>query len=114
MSKARNLEVAFPCLRFHGSDMNFLSSCTNRCFFFTAERLGEKYTENLEDIQDPLLESLTVLELNCGLARNCCKHARTALTRLFGHFFPTKTAPDKVEPLLKAFSGKEDPIRGYR
>ena len=83
-------------------------------FFLAAERLGEKYTENLENIQDPLLESVTVLELNCGLARNCCKHARTALTRLFGHFFPTATAPDKVEPLVKAFSGKEDPIHGYR
>ena len=37
-------------------------------FCAAAERLGEKYTGNLEDVQDPLLESLTVLELNCGLA----------------------------------------------
>ena len=33
-----------------------------------ADKLGEKYTKNLEDIQDPLLESWTILELNCGLA----------------------------------------------
>ena len=32
-----------------------------------ADKLGEKYTKNLEDIQDPLLEAWTILELNCGL-----------------------------------------------
>ena len=37
-------------------------------FRIAADRIGEKYTQNLEDIQDPLLESWTVLELNCGLA----------------------------------------------
>ena len=69
----------------------------------TAEKLGEKYTENLEDVQDPLIESLTVLELNCGLARTCLKHSRTAFNRLFRHFFPTATLPDKFEPLVKTF-----------
>ena len=65
-------------------------------------------------MQDPLLESLTVLELICGLARTCLKHSRTAFNRLFRHFFPTATLPDKFEPLVKAFSGKDDPIDGYR
>ena len=65
-------------------------------------------------MQDPLLESLTVLELNCGLARTCLKRSRTAFDRLFRHFFPTATLPDKFEPLMKAFSGKEDPINGSR
>ena len=54
-----------------------------------------------------------VLELNCGLAWTCLKHSRTAFDRLFRHFFPTATLPDKFEPLVKAFSGKEDPIDGY-
>ena len=79
-----------------------------------ADKLGEKYTKNLEDIQDPLLESWTVLELNCGLARTCLKHSRTTFNRLFRHFFPMAILPDKFEPLVKAFSGKEDPINGYR
>ena len=79
-----------------------------------ADRIGEKYTKNLEEIQDPLLESWTVLELNCGLARTCLKHSRTAFERLFRHFFPTATLSDKFEPLVKAFSGKDDPINGYR
>ena len=48
------------------------------------------------------------------LARNCLKQSRTAFERLFRHFFPTATVPDKFEPLVKAFSGKEDPISGYR
>ena len=70
--------------------------------------------KNLEDVQDPLIESLTVLELNCGLARTCLKHSRTAFDCLFRHFFPMATLPDKFEPLVQAFSGKEDPIGGYR
>ena len=79
-----------------------------------ADRLGERYTKNLEDIQDPLFESWAVLELNCVLARNCLKHSRSALERLFCHFFPMATIPEKFEPLVKAFSGKDDPITGYR
>ena len=79
-----------------------------------ADKLGEKYTKNLEDIQDPLLESWTILELNCGLLRTCLKHSRTTFNRLFRHFFPVATLPDKFEPLVKAFSGKEDSIANYR
>ena len=55
-----------------------------------------------------------MLELNCSLARTCLKHSRIAFNRLFRHFFPTGTLPDKFEPLVKAFLGKEDPTHGYR
>ena len=48
------------------------------------------------------------------MARTCLKHSRTAFNRLFRHFFPTATLPDKFEPLVKSFSGKEDPIDKYR
>ena len=48
------------------------------------------------------------------LARNCLKQSRTAFERLHRHFFPTATIPDKFEPLVKPFSGKEDPINVYR
>ena len=97
-----------------GADILFFIWVTLIILCTAADRIGEKYTKNLEEIQDPLLESWTVLELNCGLARTCLKHSRTAFERLFRHFFPTATLPDKFEPLVKAFSGKDDPINGYR
>jgi hypothetical protein len=42
------------------------------------------------------------------------KRSRIAFDRLFRHFFPTATLPDKFDPLVIAFSGKDDPIDGYR
>ncbi|KAM0869630.1 hypothetical protein ACQ4PT_040555 [Festuca glaucescens] len=75
-----------------------------------AKRIGEMYTRNQEQEEDELLDSLTTLEMNCTLARDCLKEARAAFERLFPHFFPKDAVPDKFEPLAKCFTGKDDPV----
>ena len=72
------------------------------------------YTKNQEQEEDELLDSLTTLEMNYTLARNCLKVGRAAFERLFPHFFPKDLVPDKFEPLAKCFTGKDDPVLAHR
>jgi hypothetical protein len=72
------------------------------------------YTNNQEQEEDTLLDSLAILEINCQLARVCLKQARIAFERLFQRFFPKEVVPDKFEPLARCFSGKDDPALAYR
>ena len=72
------------------------------------------YTKNQEQEEDELLDSLTTLEMNCVLARDCLKEGRAAFERLFQRFFPKDPVPDKFEPLAKCFTGKDDPVLAYR
>ena len=60
--------------------------------------------------EDRLLDTLTVLELNCSLSRECLKSARTAFERLF----PKTDLPERFDQLAKHFNGKDDPALAHR
>nr|XP_051220047.1 uncharacterized protein LOC127337155 isoform X2 [Lolium perenne] len=79
-----------------------------------SKRIGEMYTKNQEQEEDDLLDSLSVLEMNCSLARDCLKESRVAFERFFPHFFPKVVMPDKFEPLAKSFIGKDDLVLAHR
>ena len=79
-----------------------------------AEKLREKYSVSEDQKEDPLLDSLTVLEMNCALARKGLAYARRAFNRLFKHFFPSIEAPETFEPLAKVFTADADPVLNYR
>jgi hypothetical protein len=85
-----------------------------KCISSSAEKIGEHYTRNQELDEDRLLDTLTVLELNCGLARDCLKLARTALERIFPHFFPKAVLPSKFDQLARYFHGQPDPALAHR
>jgi hypothetical protein len=72
------------------------------------------YTQNQGTDQDALLDALSVLEINCSLARDCLKYGRAALERIFPHLFPKAVIPEKFEPLAKSFLEKEDPVLAHR
>ncbi|KAM0837699.1 hypothetical protein ACQ4PT_061459 [Festuca glaucescens] len=78
------------------------------------EKIGEHYTRNQDLDEDRLLDTLTVLELNCSLARECLKSARTTFERLFPHFFPKTDLPERFDQLAKHFNGKDDPALAHR
>ncbi|KAM0839812.1 hypothetical protein ACQ4PT_060052 [Festuca glaucescens] len=77
------------------------------------KKIGEMYTRNQDLEEDALLDTLSVLEMNCTLARDCLKVGRTALERIFPHFFPKDALPDRFEPLAKSFTGKGDPVLAH-
>jgi hypothetical protein len=64
--------------------------------------------------EDALLDTLSILEMNCTLAHDCLKVAQIALERIFPHFFPKATLPDKFELLAKKFTAKADPALAHR
>ncbi|KAK1692106.1 hypothetical protein QYE76_008803 [Lolium multiflorum] len=78
------------------------------------KKIGEMYTQNQGTDEDALLDALSVLEMNCSLARDCLKYGRAALERIFPHFFPKAVIPEKFEPLAKSFLEKEDPVLAHR
>ena len=63
---------------------------------------------------DPLLDSLTILEVNSVRVRNVLVHARRAFKRLFGHFFPRQKEPEDLLALADVFNAAEDPALNYR
>ena len=81
-----------------------------------AEKLGSGYTANQDQDEDPLLDAMSILEINAGLACHGLSVAREAFTRMFKHFFPgpDKTPPETFETLGKVFLAKEDPALGFR
>ena len=72
------------------------------------------YTRNQDSEEDALLDTLSVLEMNCTLARDCLKAARIAFERMFPHFFPKTELPDRFELLAKSFTDKGDPVLAHR
>ena len=92
-------------------------TCLVFCIIFflllAAEKLGEKFTLNEDQEEDPLLDSVSILEMNCRLARNGLAYARRSFNRLFKHFFPKSEAPEKFEALAKVFTAAEDPALSY-
>ncbi|KAK1602383.1 hypothetical protein QYE76_018147 [Lolium multiflorum] len=80
----------------------------------SSRKVGEMYTRNQDLEEDPLLDTLTVLEMNCTLARDCLKAARIAFERMFPHFIPKTNLPEKFYLLPKHFNGKDDPALAHR
>jgi hypothetical protein len=72
------------------------------------------YTINQDLEEDALLDTLTILEMNCSLARDCLKAGRSALERIFPHFFPRSEPPEKFELLAKRFTEQGDPALVHR
>jgi hypothetical protein len=68
------------------------------------------YTRNQDLEEDSLLDTLSILEMNWTLARDCLKAGRIALECIFPHFFPKAALPDKFELLAKSFTRKSDPL----
>jgi hypothetical protein len=64
--------------------------------------------------EDHLLDTLTILELNYSLARECLTSARTAFGRIFPHFFPKTTQHERFDQFVKPFLGKDDPALAHR
>jgi hypothetical protein len=62
---------------------------------FSAERIGEMYTRNHDLDEEGLLDTLTILEMNCSLARDCLKEERIAFEHVFLHFFPKADLPER-------------------
>ncbi|KAM0854695.1 hypothetical protein ACQ4PT_050284 [Festuca glaucescens] len=81
---------------------------------FSTEKIGEMYTRNQDSEEDALQDTLSVLEMNCTLARDCLKAARIAFECMFPHFFPKADLPDKFELLAKSFTDKGDPVLAHR
>ncbi|KAM0930516.1 hypothetical protein ACQ4PT_000917 [Festuca glaucescens] len=81
---------------------------------FSAEKIGEMYTRNQDTEEDALLDTLSVLEMNCTLARDCLTAARISFERMFPHFFPKAELPDRFELLAKSFTDKGDPVLAHR
>ncbi|KAK1681067.1 hypothetical protein QYE76_041915 [Lolium multiflorum] len=67
-----------------------------------------------EGVEDRLLDTLSILELNGDLARTNISNARTAFKRIFPHFFPKETQPEIFSELVQRFLGKEDPALAHR
>jgi hypothetical protein len=85
-----------------------------KCFLSSAEKIGEHYTRNQELDEDRLLDTLTVLELNCNLARECLSSVRNAFRRIFAHFFPKIVHLEIFDQLGKPFLAKDDPALVHR
>jgi hypothetical protein len=72
------------------------------------------YSRNQDLDEDRLLDTLTVQELNCSLARDFLKSARTTFERIFPHFLPKTDLPERFNQLTKHFNGKNDPAFAHR
>jgi hypothetical protein len=84
------------------------------CFSSSEEKIGEHYTRNQELDEVRLLDTLTVLELNYGLVHDFLKASRTALERIFLHFFPKTKLPSRFDQLARHFNGQDDPSLAHR
>ncbi|KAM0893482.1 hypothetical protein ACQ4PT_025098 [Festuca glaucescens] len=81
---------------------------------FSTGKMGEHYTLNQESDEYRVMDTLTILELNCDLARECLTSARNALRRIFPHFFPKIMQPEIFAQLAQQFLAKDDPASAYR
>jgi hypothetical protein len=62
--------------------------------------------------EDPLLDSLEVLEANCAMVWDLLTHTRKAFSQLFEILFPKKKKemPKKLAELVGVFNAPEDPM----
>ncbi|KAK1613590.1 hypothetical protein QYE76_019107 [Lolium multiflorum] len=78
-----------------------------------ARKMGADFTLH-EAEEDPLLDTLSILELQGDLACTNISDARAAFMRLFPHFFPKQTQPQIFSELVRRFLPKEDLAFAYR
>jgi hypothetical protein len=64
--------------------------------------------------QDVLLDSLTILEANSVRVHNVLVRVRRFFSKFFGHFFPKKEAPEDLLDLVSSFNDTPDPVFSYR
>ncbi|KAM0826333.1 hypothetical protein ACQ4PT_068949 [Festuca glaucescens] len=76
-------------------------------------KMSEQYHLS-QELDDRLLDTLDILELNCDLARKCITSARNTLKRVFTHFFPKETQPETFSQLAHHFLAKDDLALAYR
>jgi hypothetical protein len=76
--------------------------------------MGDHYTKNQELDEDRVMDALTVLELNCNLARECLSSTRDAFKRILPHFFPKIEQPEVFSQLVHLFLAKDDPALAHR
>jgi hypothetical protein len=108
-----------------GSKFDALSFCPTKIIFVdmlslaylysrdAAEQLGEVWKLWLESAEDPLLDSVGVLESNWRLARDVLQQTRHVLTRMFVRLFLRKRdelPTGNLKKLVEAFDTVEDPI----
>ncbi|KAM0871310.1 hypothetical protein ACQ4PT_039477 [Festuca glaucescens] len=79
---------------------------------FSTGKMGDQYNLR-QELDDRLLDTLDILELNCDLACKCITFARNALKRVFPHFFPKETQPEIFSQLAHHFLAKDDPALAY-
>jgi hypothetical protein len=72
---------------------------------FAAEKIGTAYQMPVDQRQDVLLDSLTILEANSVRVHNVLVRARRVFSKFFGHFFPKKEAPEDLLDLIQRHSG---------
>jgi hypothetical protein len=82
-------------------------------YFVPAGKMGEEFTLH-EGVEDRLLDTLSILELNGNLARTHISNVRATFKWLFPHFFPKETQPEIFSELVQRFLDKEDPALVYR
>jgi hypothetical protein len=68
-------------------------------YFVPAGRMGEEFALH-KGVEDRLLDTLTILELQGDLARTNISNARAAFKHLFPHFFPKQTQPKIFSELV--------------
>ncbi|KAK1607542.1 hypothetical protein QYE76_031215 [Lolium multiflorum] len=76
-------------------------------------RMGEEFTLH-EGVEDRLLDTLSILELQGDLAGTNISNAGATFKRLFPHFFPKQTQPEIFSELVRRFLGEEDLALAYR
>jgi hypothetical protein len=83
-------------------------------FCDAAEKLGELWRLQQGNSEDPLLDSVDVLESNWKLARDVLQQTRHVLIRMFVGLFPKKrdkVPAENLRKLVAAFDTIEDTIR---
>jgi hypothetical protein len=75
--------------------------------------MGEEFTLH-EGVEDQLLDTLSILELQGDLARTNISNARATFKRLLPHFFPKQTQPKIFSELVQRFLGQDGPALAYR
>jgi hypothetical protein len=82
-------------------------------FCDAAEQLGKVWKLQLKSAQDPLLDSVDVLESNWRLVRDIIQRTCHVLPRLFVELFTRKKDElpiDNLGKLVEAFDTVEDPV----
>jgi hypothetical protein len=79
-----------------------------------AKKVGDSVELREDQKQDPLLDSLSVLEANNVLLRNAVIRTCKAFKGVHGHLFPKKKVPADLIKLVDVFNGAKDPAINFK